>query len=467
MATTKPKTTKTTRRAAIYARLSQDRTGESLGIERQTTICTKLAQARGWEVTETYVDRDLSAFKETHRPGFEQLRADVRAGRVDAVLAVDQDRLSRRLSVLAELVDELGKLGVPIVVDSGEIDTTSSDGVLRAQLLGMVAEHESRKKSERVRRQRDQAAERGVPAGGRRPYGYEQDGMTVREAEADLVREGVRRYLAGESMRGISVDWNSRGVLTAGGGTWNVSVLRTVLANPRYAGLRVHRGDVVGAAAWPAVISRADHERVVRLLGDPRRVRKGRPPARLLSSMLRCGRCGSTLHVSRRSDGAACYQCGMTPGRVNCGGIAVAAEPVEACVEAALLARIDTPKVTRAIAKKTAAPKTAGDDLGALEADLAALSELFGSGNISRREWLAARTPLLDRVTRAQAALTPEAPALEGFTGPGATERWAGLNIDRRRAILGALVEAIVVNPAPVPGRRTFNPDRLDIQWKS
>lgn len=459
--------TKTRTRAAIYARLSQDRTGESLGIDRQTTICTKIAKARGWRIAETYVDRDISAFKETTRPGFEALRADIRAGKIDAVVAVDQDRLSRRLSVLAELVDELGKLSVPIVVDSGEIDTTTADGVLRAQLLGMVAEHESRKKSERIRRQRDQAAERGVPTGGRRPYAYEQDGMTVRESEAKLVREGVARFLAGESMRGISIDWNSRGVRTAGGGTWNVSVLRTVLGNPRYAGLRVHRGEVVGDAAWEPVISRDDHERVLRVLGDPRRVRRGRPPARLLSSMLRCGHCGSVLHVSRRADsGAVRYQCGMTPGRPNCGGIAVAAEAVEACIEAAILARIDTPKVNRQIAKKPSKKQPAGDDLAALESDLAAIGELFGRGDISRREWLAARSPLLERITRAQAALTPESPALDGVVGPGATERWAGLNLDRRRAILGALVDAIVVNPAPVPGRRTFDPDRVAVNWR-
>ena len=460
--------TKATRAAAIYARLSQDRTGESLGIDRQITICTKIAKARGWKVAETYVDRDISAFKETTRPGFEALRADIRAGRIDAVIAVDQDRLSRRLSVLAELVDELGKLSVPIVVDSGEIDTTTADGVLRAQLLGMVAEHESRKKSERLRRQRDQAAERGVPTGGRRPYGYEAGGMVVKESEAKLVREGVARYLSGESMRAICIDWNARGIQTTGGKTWNVAVLRTVIGNPRYAGLRVHRGEVVGEAAWPAVISRSDHERVLRVLGDPRRTRKGRPASRLLSSMLRCGSCGSVLHASRRADtGTARYQCGMTPGQPNCGRIAVAAEPIEACIEAAVLARIDTPQVNKQINKKASKKQPAGECLAALETDLAALGELFGKGDISRREWLAARTPLLDRIGRAEAALTPDAPALEGVIGPGATERWQTLDLDRRRAVLAALIDTVTVNPAPLRGRRVFDPARLDIAWKA
>jgi hypothetical protein len=108
------------------------------------------------------------------------LLADLRAGVLDGVLAVDQDRLARRLSDLGRLLDVCEERKAPIVLLSGEIDTTTADGILKAQILGSVAENESRKKSERERRQRDQAAAQGRYQGGRRPFGYERDGVTIR-----------------------------------------------------------------------------------------------------------------------------------------------------------------------------------------------------------------------------------------------------------------------------------------------
>ena len=36
-----------------------------------------------------------------------------------------------------------------------------------------------------------------------------------------------------------------------------------MLVNPRYAGLLVHRGEVVGAGKWEPIISEDDHRRVL------------------------------------------------------------------------------------------------------------------------------------------------------------------------------------------------------------
>ena len=52
--------------------------------------------------------------------------------------------------------------------------------------------------------------------------------------------------LRGESLRSIAMDWNERGVKSVGGGTWQGSMIRWVLMSPRSAGLKDHRGEVVG-----------------------------------------------------------------------------------------------------------------------------------------------------------------------------------------------------------------------------
>jgi site-specific DNA recombinase len=72
--------------AAIYARISQDRTGEALGTRRQVADCQAEAERRGWPVAEVYVDDDISAYSGKHRPAYARMLDDIRDGRIDAVI---------------------------------------------------------------------------------------------------------------------------------------------------------------------------------------------------------------------------------------------------------------------------------------------------------------------------------------------------------------------------------------------
>lgn len=100
---------------------------------------------------------------------------DVESGRIEAIVCVDQDRLVRRMGELVDVIKLCEAKGVPLLLDSGDIDTTKPDGILKAHILRAVAENESRKKSERLKRQREQAATMGLRHyGGRRAYGYEK-----------------------------------------------------------------------------------------------------------------------------------------------------------------------------------------------------------------------------------------------------------------------------------------------------
>ncbi len=66
--------------AAIYARISQDRTGEGLGVQRQIDDCRLEAARRGWTVAEEYVDDDVSAYSGKQRPAYRRLLEDLRSG---------------------------------------------------------------------------------------------------------------------------------------------------------------------------------------------------------------------------------------------------------------------------------------------------------------------------------------------------------------------------------------------------
>ncbi len=451
--------------AALYLRLSQDRTGESLGIDRQEQLCRGLAAEKGWNVGAVYVDRDISAYSGKRRPGYDRMLDDLKNGVRDAVIAVDQDRLTRAPKELEHFIDLADGHRIALATVSGEIDLGTSDGRFRARILGSVARQESERKSERIKRQRDQAAHLGHYQGGRRPYGYDNDGVTVRKAEAKLIKEAARRVLAGESLRQIAIDWNDRGIPAASGGRWVVTSLRSLLTGPRLAGLRVHQGEAVAEAAWPAILDRKTHEQLRAVLGDPRRVQRGRPAVHLLAGLLRCSKCGAKMHSSRRSDGSRRYMC--PPAPVGCGRSAVAAEPLENIIIETALAAIDTPRLRRAAQKR---PKRSMDsnDLDQIERDLEALATDFGEGRIDRREWLAARGPLDRRRDDARRAITStsEDPILEPFRASGDVRTlWTKADMDRRRAVLRALIDRIVIGPG-VPGRKAFDADRVDIAWK-
>ena len=42
---------------AIYCRISKDRTGEALGVERQEQDCRELAARPGWKAFDVYCDK--------------------------------------------------------------------------------------------------------------------------------------------------------------------------------------------------------------------------------------------------------------------------------------------------------------------------------------------------------------------------------------------------------------------------
>src|SRR5690606_34296832 len=95
----------TPRAAAIYCRISRDQRGEGLGVARQEEMCRKLAAEKGWPVVDVYVDNDLSAYSGSRRPAYERMLADLESGAIDAVLVVDQDRLTRRPSELEAFIE--------------------------------------------------------------------------------------------------------------------------------------------------------------------------------------------------------------------------------------------------------------------------------------------------------------------------------------------------------------------------
>jgi hypothetical protein len=292
--------------------------------------------------------------------------------------------------------------------------------------------------------------------------------MTIRADEAKIVREVARRVLGGESLRRVAFDLNAREVRTCSGNPWRVTSLRGIITNPRYAGLRVHRGEVVGDATWKPILDRASHERIRAILTDPRRTRRGRPAVHVLAGLLRCGRCGEQLYTNHRRNGTRRYICHTQP-HAGCGGIAITAEPLEELVTGAVLQRLDSPVMRNAVRKRDKRATSKSDDgverLADVERELEELARDYGEQRITRREWLAAREPLEKRRNRAIRAIERESKThvLHPLRDVDVTKMWTKLNLDRRRAVLAALIDHVTISPAT---QKKFDSDRVDVHWR-
>jgi hypothetical protein len=383
---------------------------------------------------------------------------DIAAGVTDGVLAVDQDRLLRRVSDVVRLIDATEPRHTPVLLLSGEIDTTTSDGRLRAHILAGVAEHESGKKSERERRQRDQAAAKGLYQGGRRPFGYagkahrERDlrmvpGVTIVPEEAKVIREIAKRYLKGESLNRIAHDLNERGVQPTGSDEWTVTTLRSLIGSPRLAGLRVHRGEIVGQAEWKPILTMEQHAAIVEKVGNVRRTRGGRPETALLSNILRCSLCGSGMVHGTRSGGGRRYTCFAAPGHKGCGRMAIEASKTEAFITELVLTALDGSEVPK--------PIDTGRSRDAELADIADretnLSRLYAAGELGQHEWAEARKTLRARKRTLGNAPTQRKPPAVLWGRRSVRKAWPDLSQAERREVVGFVVESIDVSPASVP----------------
>jgi site-specific DNA recombinase len=242
------------------------------------------------------------------------LLTDMKAGAFDALVCWHTDRLYRSMKDLERLIEIAEASRVQIrTVQSGDLDLSTSAGRMMARILGSVARAEVEHKGERQRRANVQKAVAGKWQTANRAFGYTATGEPL-EPEATAIRTAVADVLAGKSIRGVAKEWNGKGLKTtlAGTtqrqhgkvhvvtGTWNGPRVRRVLLNPRYAGLKVHRGKEIGKGDWTPLIDEDTHRGLVAYLSDPARIKCTSFERKYMGSgVYECGRCGGKMKAAQ------------------------------------------------------------------------------------------------------------------------------------------------------------------------
>jgi len=294
---------------ALYLRISEDRNGEGVAVDRQRSESIALIERLGLGTVTEYVDNDISATSGKVRPGFEALLQ----ARPDVIVAWAQDRLLRLTRDLERVIE----LGVPVyTVVSGTLDLSTPAGRAVARTVAAWSQFEGEQKAERQRAKNRQQLASGTPlVGGKRRFGYEFDHQTPRESEAAWVRLAYERAEQGKSLYSIAAHLNEQGVTGAYGHKWDGAKVHKLLTNPRNIGVLTHRGEVQGSSGITPLVSVEQFDSVQAILNDPARAPRRGPVVRvgLLNNIARC-ECGAAVKTSAsRANGRTSflYRCNV------------------------------------------------------------------------------------------------------------------------------------------------------------
>ncbi|MFE4077973.1 recombinase family protein [Paenarthrobacter sp. YIM B13468] len=467
-------------RAAIYARISEDKTGAGLGVQRQLEDCQALAASQGWTVAKVFTDNDISAYSGKKRPGYREMLSAMESGDVDVVLAWHTDRLHRSPLELEEYISLSEKHGVTTrTVQAGELDLSTATGRMTARIHGAVSRQESEHKADRIRREQQQKAMNGQWTGGARPFGWQfvDRKPVIEETEAAIIREAHSHVLAGLSLGSFIDSLAERGVKTARGGSWSYATLRQMLMRPRNAGLAEWKGEIVGASEFPAIVERHVWEATRSVLTDPARRRSTTNKVKYLLAGIALCEClrpvKSGQVVDRKGVKHMIYRCSERgPGHVN-----KRIEYVDAAVEERVLwflASADRQSTHAVDPEVVSALRT---DESAYRERLNEAARMFASGDIDSEQLAAMSKGLRAKLTETQAKLAAldeetarsKETDLAGqvdWKNSDASAHWSALHVERKRAWLRANM-VIVLHRHARGSARVFDPLTIQVALKA
>jgi DNA invertase Pin-like site-specific DNA recombinase len=245
-------------RCAIYTRKSTeeglDQEFNTLNAQREACAAYVLSQRHeGWTLLPDYYDDGGYSGGNMDRPGMKRLMADVRSGKVDVIVVYKVDRLTRALSDFARIVETLDEAGASFVSITQAFNTTTSMGRLTLNVLLSFAQFEREVISERVRDKIAASKRKGIWMGGTVPLGYDvvERKLVINEAEAEIIRHILCRYLELGSVRELQETLKAEGILTKvqtmrdgstrGGVPFARGPLYHLLKNPIYIGSLPHK----------------------------------------------------------------------------------------------------------------------------------------------------------------------------------------------------------------------------------
>lgn len=449
-----------TGRAAIYLRISEDKSGVGAPHQRQLDTCRKLALRLGLDLADVEVFTDTeSATNGNPREGFNAMLAS----NPRCIIVWHTDRLVRLTSDLERVI----ALDVNVhAVVAGDLDLSTPSGRMVGRVLTAIAQNEGEHKAERQRARNRQRAESGMPIATSRAFGYTRDGMALVPVEADAIRKAYADYLAGYPLAAVARDWNAANLLTVRGNTWTQGEVHKILRRPRNAALVEYQGEIIADAKWPAIVDRAVWNAAQRQATDPSRRAGGGVASALLTGIARC-HCGSTVRQGQAVDPKypdvtrVVYRCNAAAHNARTRG------PIDELVTTAICARLSAPDARDVLIDADRPDvELLRNEAAALRDRLDQLAADYADGLLDRQQVAVATPRLRARLAELDERMTHagRADVLDGLLdGEGTTrQRWDALPLHRQRAVVEALCTVTLHRAKRGP---RFDRSSIAVEW--
>lgn len=195
-----------------------------------------------WKLVGIYKDENRSGTNRFHRPGFNQMMEDAKAGKIDYIITKSISRFARNTVDTLDCIHELRNRNPPVGVlfIKENIFTLNRNYDMMLTIMAELAQNESYSIAENIRWGLRKRFRNGIPQINlKRMMGYDMGNggeWIVNPKQAKIVRFIYARYLQGRSAHGISVELNDTGVKTVNGKKWCTTGILCILQNEKYAG---------------------------------------------------------------------------------------------------------------------------------------------------------------------------------------------------------------------------------------
>ena len=224
----------------LYMRVStEDQAREGFSLPEQKERLEAYCKFKGFVIKDYYTDAGISAKTGNYRPEFERLKEDIKSKKINTIIALKQDRITRSIFDWEELMRFLEENDAYLDCVNDDINTTNANGKMVSRILMSVSQQEIERTSERTKVGLAGAIKQGhIPHQAPLGYKHENKKLVIDHLTKDIVIRIFELYHKGMSYQKISTLFNKEQVL--GKTNWRDSSIVAILENEIYKGDFVH-----------------------------------------------------------------------------------------------------------------------------------------------------------------------------------------------------------------------------------
>ena len=225
--------------AGVYIRVStEDQAREGFSLGEQEEKLRQLCKYKDFEIFKIYKDAGISAKNMKDRPAFQEMLEDMKAGKLNYIVAYKLDRVTRSVRDLEVLISTLEQYHCYLICDRDDVNTSTANGRFFVRMLTVLSQLEIEIVSERTKFGLNGAIKAGhIP--GQCPLGYYRDkdkSLKIDVTTKDLVLRIFEMYLEGKSYQTIANILNEEKVLSPNNKKWCDSTIDRIINNKIYMG---------------------------------------------------------------------------------------------------------------------------------------------------------------------------------------------------------------------------------------